>query len=310
MASQMVRIHGMPALLSAHNLSKNYGEIAALRDVTLDIEEGTTGLLGANGAGKSTLMTVFLGITKPTSGSFTVLGGDGSDSINAHRLIGYSPEYECLPPNVSAAEFVTHMARVSGLPRTEARTRATDVLRHVGLDEERYRPMGTYSTGMKQRAKLAQAIVHDPMLVLLDEPTAGLDPTGRQEMLELISRTSREFGISMLISSHLMGDIERTCDRIIVLEAGEVLEQGEVSGYLTETETLVIELDEGLEEMAEALARKGINATVEGRALIVPDAAGEDYDAIRDAIIETGALLYRLAPRAHTLSDIFRRPAA
>ncbi|MCH8817635.1 MAG: ABC transporter ATP-binding protein [Chloroflexi bacterium] len=300
----------MPALLSAHNLSKNYGEIAALRDVTLDIEEGTTGLLGANGAGKSTLMTVFLGITKPTSGSFTVLGGDGSDSINAHRLIGYSPEYECLPPNVSAAEFVTHMARVSGLPRTEARTRATDVLRHVGLDEERYRPMGTYSTGMKQRAKLAQAIVHDPMLVLLDEPTAGLDPTGRQEMLELISRTSREFGISMLISSHLMGDIERTCDRIIVLEAGEVLEQGEVSGYLTETETLVIELDEGLEEMAEALARKGINATVEGRALIVPDAAGEDYDAIRDAIIETGALLYRLAPRAHTLSDIFRRPAA
>ena len=166
----------MSALLSARNLTKEYGETVALRDITLDIEEGTTGLLGANGAGKSTLMTVFLGITKPTSGTFQVLGKDGVDTINAHRLIGYSPEYECLPPNVSAAEFVTHMARVSGIPRTEARTRATDVLRHVGLDEERYRPMGTYSTGMKQRAKLAQAIVHDPVLVLLDEPTAGLDP--------------------------------------------------------------------------------------------------------------------------------------
>ncbi|MCH8235122.1 MAG: ABC transporter ATP-binding protein [Chloroflexi bacterium] len=299
----------MPALLSAHNLSKNYGEIAALRDVTLDIEEGTTGLLGANGAGKSTLMTVFLGITKPTSGSFTVLGGDGSDSINAHRLIGYSPEYECLPPNVSAAEFVTHMARVSGIPRTEARTRATDVLRHVGLDEERYRPMGTYSTGMKQRAKLAQAIVHDPVLVLLDEPTAGLDPTGRQEMLDLISRTSHEFGISMLISSHLMGDIERTCDRIVVLEAGEILEQGEVSRYTAETETLVAEFDEGLEEVAIVLERNGITAEVEGRTLVIYEAAADDLDVIRDAVVETGALLHRLAPRVHSLSDIFRGKA-
>lgn len=299
----------MPALLSARNLTKDYGDTVALREVTLDIEEGTTGLLGANGAGKSTLMTVFLGITKPTSGSFMVLGEDGADSIHAHRLIGYSPEYECLPPNVSAAEFVTHMARVSGLPRTEARTRATDVLRHVGLDEERYRPMGTYSTGMKQRAKLAQAIVHDPMLVLLDEPTAGLDPTGRQEMLELISRTGRELGISMLISSHLMGDIERTCDRIIVLEAGEVLEQGEVSAYTSDTETLVLEFDEGIEAVAESLARRGIQSETEGRALVIEKASPDDLDAIRDIVVETGALLHRLAPRANTLSDIFRRTA-
>ena len=194
----------MPALLSAVDLTKDFGETVALRNVTVDVEEGTTGLLGANGAGKSTLMTIFLGLLRPTSGKITVLGEAGDDPTHAHRLIGYSPEYDCLPPNVSAAEFVTHMARVSGLPKTEARTRATDVLRHVGLDEERYRPMGTFSTGMKQRAKLAQAIAHDPQLVLLDEPTAGLDPAGRQEMLELIARTGHEFGISMLISSHLM----------------------------------------------------------------------------------------------------------
>jgi len=300
----------MPALLSALNINKTYGETVALREVTVDVEEGTTGLLGANGAGKSTLMTLFLGIIQPTSGEFRVLNEDGVDPIHAHRLIGYSPEYECLPPDVSAAEFVTHMARVSGLPRIEARTRATDVLRHVGLDEERYRPMGTYSTGMKQRAKLAQAIVHDPVLVLLDEPTAGLDPAGRQEMLELIARTGHEFGISMLISSHLMGDIERTCDRIIVLENGEVLEQGEVSGYTTETETLVAEFDEGIEAVAAVLEQKGIAAEVEGRALVIPEASPEDLDVIRDAVVETGALLHRLAPRAHTLSDIFRRPAS
>jgi ABC-2 type transport system ATP-binding protein len=298
----------MPALLSARNITKVYGNTVALHDVTLDVEEGTTGLLGANGAGKSTLMTLFLGIIQPTSGEFRVFGEDGGDPIQAHRFIGYSPEYDCLPPNVSAAEFTTHMARVSGLPRTEARTRATDVLRHVGLDEERYRPMGTYSTGMKQRAKLAQAIVHDPQLVLLDEPTAGLDPSGRQEMLELIARTSSEFGISMLISSHLMGDIERTCDRIIVLEAGGVLEQGDVSGYTTDTETLVLEFDEGVEAVAAGLANKGIEAKTEGRALLIEEASPDDLDTIRDVIVETGAYLHRLAPRAHTLSDIFRRP--
>ena len=298
----------MSALLSARNVTKVYGQTVALNDVTLDVEAGTTGLLGANGAGKSTLMTLFLGIIQPTSGQFSVFGEDGGDPIHAHRLIGYSPEYECLPPNVSAAEFVMHMARVSGLPRREARTRATDVLRHVGLDEERYRPMGTYSSGMKQRAKLAQAIVHDPQLVLLDEPTAGLDPAGRQEMLELIARTGHEFGISMLISSHLMGDIERTCDRIIVLEAGGLLEQGEVSRYTTDTETLVLEFDEGIEAVAEALSRWGIVSIFEGRALVIEDASPDDLDTIRDVVVETGALLHRLAPRAHSLSDIFRRP--
>lgn len=300
----------MPALLSAVDLTKDFGETVALRNVTVDVEEGTTGLLGANGAGKSTLMTIFLGLLRPTSGKITVLGEAGDDPTHAHRLIGYSPEYDCLPPNVSAAEFVTHMARVSGLPKTEARTRATDVLRHVGLDEERYRPMGTFSTGMKQRAKLAQAIAHDPQLVLLDEPTAGLDPAGRQEMLELIARTGHEFGISMLISSHLMGDIERTCDRIIVLEAGELLEQGEVSGYTTDTETLVLEFDEGIEAVAAALTGRGIESTIEGRALVIQDASLDDLDTIRDAIVETRAYLHRLAPRAHTLSDIFRRPAS
>ena len=138
-----------------------------------------------------------------------VLGRDTRRVVEYRTRIGYAPEHDCLPPGSSAAEFLAYMAEISGLPRSAARLRASDLLRHVGLFEERYRPMGTYSTGMKQRVKLAQALVHDPVLAFLDEPTAGLDPLGRRDMLELIRRVGREFGISIVISTHLMGDVER-----------------------------------------------------------------------------------------------------
>src|SRR5690606_36418810 len=208
-------------LLSAERLTKEYGGgVRALDDVTFRISDGITGILGENGAGKSTAIKIFLGLLAPTSGRATVLGHDASRDVMARARIGYMPEHDCLPSLVSAAEFLTHMARVSGLPRDAARTRAADTLRHTGLFEERYRAIGGYSTGMKQRVKLAQALVHDPAFVFLDEPTAGLDPAGREEMLALIRRTHREFGISILLSSHLMADVERTCDRILVLQAG------------------------------------------------------------------------------------------
>jgi ABC-2 type transport system ATP-binding protein len=216
------------------------------------------------------------------------------------------PEHDCLPTAITASEFLTHMAQVSGLPPSHARTRSADVLRHVGLDEERYRAIGEYSTGMKQRVKLAQALVHDPVLVLLDEPTTGLDPGGREEMLEMIRRIGRDFGISILISSHLMGDIERTCDRIIVLDGGHVTEGGAVSGFTQETQTLSIEVDDNLDEFMVALAKRGIQATVEGSAVIFQQESAEQYDAIRDAVVEANARLRRLAPRRHTLTDIFR----
>ena len=150
------------------------------------------------------------------------------------------PEHDCLPPAASAAEFLSHMAQVSGLP--PARTRAADILRPVGLEEERYRPMGQYSTGMKQRVKLGQALVHDPVLVLLHEPTAGLDPAGREDMLRLARRTGRDFGISIILSSHLMNDVESTCDRIIVLEGGRVTEQGTIVGFTSDTEVIVLDV--------------------------------------------------------------------
>ena len=172
--------------------------------VDFEIHQGVTGLLGANGAGKSTSLKLFLGIIKPTSGSADVLGEEAYESVEVRSRLGYMPEHDCLPTSITASEFLSHMAQVSGIPPAEARTRAADTLRHVGLDEERYRLIGEYSTGMKQRVKLAQAIVHDPVLVFLDEPTAGLDPVGREDMLELIRRIGVEFGISILLSSHLM----------------------------------------------------------------------------------------------------------
>jgi ABC-2 type transport system ATP-binding protein len=216
------------------------------------------------------------------------------------------PEHDCLPPSTAAAEFLSHMAQVSGLPPAQARTRAADVLRHVGLEEERYRPIGQYSTGMKQRVKLAQALVHDPALVFLDEPTAGLDPSGRDEMLQLVRRTGREFGISIILSSHLMGDVESTCDRIVVLEGGKVVEEGAVAGFTTETQVIVVDVYDKREEVATALAERGVAVTVEGPFLAVELQSEAQFDDIRDAVAETGARLRRMSARRHQLAEIFR----
>ena len=298
----------MAALLSARGLTKHYGATIALESVDFDVFEGITGLLGPNGAGKSTAIKLFLGLLKPTAGSAEVLGERPYDSIEVRGRLGYMPEGECLPTAVTASEFLTHMAQVSGLPPAYARTRAADTLRHVGLDEERYRSIGEYSTGMKQRVKLAQALVHDPTIVMLDEPTAGLDPGGREEMLELIRRTGKEFGISVILSSHLMGDVEATCDRIIVLEDGHVAQEGAVSGYTRETQTILVDVDDHRDELVAALIARGIDAKIEGYSVALVQDSEERFDDIRDALVEVGARLRRMAPRRHQLTDIFRSP--
>ena len=298
----------MPALLEARSLTKNYGSVLALDSVDFEVHEGITGLLGPNGAGKSTAIKLFLGLLRPTSGAATVLGEESHNSVAVRGRLGYMPEHDCLPPQMAAAEFLSHMAEVSGLPPRQARIRAADILRHVGLNEERYRLMGEYSTGMQQRVKLAQALVHDPVLIFLDEPTAGLDPSGRIDMLSLIRRTGRDFGISVLLSSHLMNDVEQTCNRIIVVDGGKVTTEGDVSGFTEETQTLLIEVDEHRDEFLEALARRGIDAAVDGLSIIVEQKTDEDYDAIRDALVEADAPLRRLAPVRHALTDIFQGP--
>ena len=299
----------MEALLSAQDLTKHYGSVVALESANFEVTDGVTGLLGSNGAGKSTAIKLFLGLLRPTSGSMRVLGVETARDVNVRARLGYMPEHDCLPNNVSATEFLGHMAQVSGLPPSNARSRAADTLRHVGLFEERYRPMGGYSTGMKQRVKLAQALVHDPALILLDEPTAGLDPGGRDEMLELVRKTHSEFGISLMLSSHLMGDVERTCDRIIVLEDGRVVRQGEVTGFTEELETLFVEVDEMRPEFMAALQRLGVEATVQDSAVIIPKASEATYDSISRALVESHAPLRRMGPRRHALSEIFEDAA-
>src|SRR5829696_8523273 len=295
------------ALLAVERLTKRYGNVVALDDVTFAITDGITGILGENGAGKSTAIKILLGLLQPTSGSATVLGEDATEGISARSRVGYMPEHDCLPSLVSAAEFLTHMAEVSGLPPAMARTRAADTLRHVGLFEERYRAIGGYSTGMRQRVKLGQALVHDPAFVFLDEPTAGLDPAGREDMLALIRKTHREFGISVLFSSHLMADIERTCDRIIVLQGGRLVQSGEVGHFTKETETVFIEVDTNREALVAALRRRGVAVTPEGGGLTIEGPDESVYDHVRDALVEAQAPLRRMAPRRHVLTELFER---
>ena len=279
----------------------------ALDGVDFDVGEGVTGLLGPNGAGKSTAIKLFLGLIEPTSGSAEVMGERPYESVESRARLGYMPEHDCLPPSITATELLAHMAQVSGLPPAHARTRAADTLRHVGLDEERYRSIGEYSTGMKQRVKLAQALVHDPVMVLLDEPTAGLDPAGREEMLALIRRIGGDFGISIMLSSHLMGDVESTCDRIVVLEGGRVVEDGTVSQLTQETENLYIEVDDRRDDLLALLRGRGLEAGLDGISIVIDDVADDSYDTVRDAVVESGARLRRMAPQRHRLTEIFRR---
>jgi ABC-2 type transport system ATP-binding protein len=296
----------MPVLLQARQLTKRYRDVVALDHVDFEIEDTVTGLLGPNGAGKSTAIKLFLGLIEPTEGTAEVLGADAASNVSVRGRLGYMPEHDCLPGSVSAAEFLTHMAGVSGLPPGHARSRAADTLRHVGLFEERYRPIGGYSTGMKQRVKLAQALVHDPVLVLLDEPMAGLDPAGRDEMLDLVRKTHRDFGISVVLSSHIMGDVERTCERILVLDSGRVAQQGQVSAFTGETETLYVEVTDRRAEFVAALHERGVQPELEGSAVVIGGVDGDGYDVIRDALVASGAPLRRLAPRRRALAELFR----
>jgi ABC-2 type transport system ATP-binding protein len=220
------------------------------------------------------------------------------------------PEHDCLPPDLSATELVVHLGRISGLPAAAARERAADTLRHVGLYEERYRPIGGYSTGMKQRVRLAQALAHDPKLVLLDEPTNGLDPAGRSEMLELIHRVGTDFGISVLVSSHLLGEIEQICDHVIVIDAGRLLRSSAIDALTEARQLLAVEVLEGTEELANRLGELGIEARRDHRLLLVELSGDGTYDAIRDAVADLGLALVRLEQRRHTIEDIFRAEVA
>jgi len=298
------------ALIEASGLTKHYGQVKALDKLDLAVEPGIIGLVGANGAGKSTLLKILLGLLTPTSGSASVLGMDTVRETRAIRqVVGYMPEHDCLPPDVGATEFVTHMARISGLPRTAARERTAEVLRHVGLYEERYRQIGGYSTGMKQRVKLAQALVHDPKVLLLDEPTNGLDPSGREEMLDLIKRTGTEFGITVVVASHLLGEIEQVCTYLLAIDAGHLLSAAPISHFTQRTPVLAIEVEEGADQLVAALAAKGARARQDGNRVLVAIESDALYDTVRDAVADLALPLVRMQQERGRLEDLFRDAA-
>ena len=296
------------AVIEAEALTMRYGStVTALDQLTVRVKPGVTGLVGANGAGKSTLIKILLGLLEPTEGRAAVLGHDcATGGYEIRTLTGYMPEHDCLPPDVTATEFVTHLGRMSGLPATAARERAADSLRHVGLYEERYRQIGTYSTGMKQRVKLAQALVGDPRLLLLDEPTNGLDPAGRTQMLELIARIGSEFGISIMVASHLLGEIEQICDHLVAIDGGRLLRADTISSVTQASSVLLVEVDEGAPDLQAELARRGLQAVAYQRGLLLEVTSPAAYDTIRDAIADLGLPLTRMEQRRHRLEELFR----
>ncbi|WP_051940133.1 ABC transporter ATP-binding protein [Phaeacidiphilus oryzae] len=318
---------GDEPVITTDGLTKRFPRVTALDSLTLSIGRGVVGLVGANGAGKSTMIKILLGLTPASAGGARVLGLDVASQGEAIReRVGYMPEHDCLPPDVSATEFVVHMARMSGLPASAARERTADTLRHVGLYEERYRPIGGYSTGMKQRVKLAQALVHDPKLVLLDEPTNGLDPVGRDDMLDLVRRIHRDFGISVLVTSHLLGELERTCDHVVVIDGGKLLRSSSTADFTQTTRLLAVEVTDPADEHADPayaenavrdrLREAGLTVTADGgaRVLLVemtPELGEDVYDRVRDTVADLGLGLVRMEQRRHRIAEVFTdRPAA
>lgn len=301
------------AIIQTDGLRKVHGRsVVSLQGLTVDVPPGPIGLLGANGAGKTTLIRLLLGLSAPSAGRARVLGLDSRrDAVAVRQRVGYMPESDCLPPGSTAADFVAHMAEMSGLPQRAARQRAADVLYQVGLDEERYRLIRGFSTGMKQRVKLAQAIVHDPRLVFLDEPTNGMDPQGRDEMLGLITRISRSLGISIVMSSHILEDIERTCDHVVILDHGRLIANQSVRG-LREVSggDLLLRLDGDPRPFADALRRHGLTVSIGGRAgvwdeLSVRHDDDRTYDVIRDVADDLGVALRSMRNRSRSLEDVY-----
>jgi ABC-2 type transport system ATP-binding protein len=292
-------------------LTKAYPGVTALDDLELTVGEGVTGLVGANGAGKSTLIKILLGLVPATSGSASVLGYDvATEGGRVRGLVGYMPEHDCLPADVSASDLVVHLGQMSGLPYAAARERTSDVLRHVGLAEERYRPIGGYSTGMKQRVKLAQALVHDPRLVLLDEPTNGLDPSARDDMLALVRRIGTEFGIAVLVTSHLLGELERVSDHVVVLDGGRLLRSSATTEFLHATGSLIVEVQgrpDADRLLGQALVDAGLVARPAGGTVVEVEVEDDTTpDVVRDVVVDLGLGLVRMQERHHRIEDVFR----
>jgi ABC-2 type transport system ATP-binding protein len=311
-----------PPLLRAAGLTMTYpGGTTALAGMSVEVPRGSVGLVGANGAGKTTLFRLMLGLMEPSGGWLEVTGRSvAHDPVGVRSRLGYMPEHDCLPLDQTAADVVSTFGEIAGLPTRAARQRASDMLDLVGLDEARFRPIGGFSTGMRQRTKLAQALVADPELVLLDEPTAGLDPVGREDMLELVGRLAG-FGISAIMATHLLDDVQRVCEHVVMIDRGHLVLAGPIDQLIQRTGVMRVEVGgrpDAVPALVGALAGRQIRATPvdgpgghDGQSVDVDttDSGEEAFDVVRDAIAELGLRLYSLSTRHRSLDDLFLQQA-
>jgi ABC-2 type transport system ATP-binding protein len=255
------------------------------------------------------MFRLLLGISKPTEGRIEVCGIDvDADPIGVRSRLGYMPEHDCLPLDQTAADVVSTFGELSGLPARAARQRASDILDLVGLDEARFRPIGGFSTGMRQRTKLAQALVGDPELVLLDEPTAGLDPLGREEMLHLVARLG-SFGISVLMATHLLDDVQQVCDHVVMIDSGRLVVSGATDALLERTGFVTVDVGARADELVAGLAKVAIRAIAADGLVEVTVEGDHQMDVLRDVIADAGLPLYRLTTRLTSLDEVFLRLA-
>ena len=300
LASPLLRIDG---------LTKRYPGVTALDGLTIELPRGLVGLVGANGAGKTTMFRLLLGLSKPTEGRIEVCGIDvAADPIAVRSRLGYMPEHDCLPLDQTAADVVSTFGELSGLPARAARQRASDILDLVGLDEARFRPIGGFSTGMRQRTKLAQALVGDPELVLLDEPTAGLDPLGREEMLALVARLGT-FGISVMMATHLLDDVQQVCEHVVMIDAGRLVVSGGTDSLLERTGLVTVDVGTRGDELIAGLAIVGLAAVAADGLVEVTVEGNQQLDLLRDVVAEHRLPLYRLSTRLTSLDEVFLRLA-
>ncbi len=295
----------MNALVETAGLTKTFGEVRAVDDLTVSIPEGAIGLVGPNGAGKTTFLRLLLGLLQPTAGRGTVLGYPIDDGIPVRERTGYMPEHDCLLPEMTGIGLVSYMGRVSGLDPGTAMSRAHDVLQFVGVEEERYRKVAEFSTGMRQKVKLAQAMVHDPQLYIFDEPTTGLDPRGRSEMLGLVGKIAASQGRNVILSSHLLPDVESICKYVVILDGGHQIAAGTLSELLSGAQDrLRIDVRGDRDAFVRTLKEAGMDAEAGPTGVHVARSAGVETAVFR-AAKASGAEVRYMGAEIRSLEELF-----
>jgi ABC-2 type transport system ATP-binding protein len=293
-------------MLEIRNLVKKFGPLVAVDDISFSVPAGEVlGFLGPNGAGKSTTMKMITGFLAPTSGTAVICGHDiETEPLAAKRRIGYLPEGAPAYPDMTTAEFLDFVAHIRGLRGVEARRRIGYIADLIHIADVMHQPIETLSKGYRRRVGVAQALLHDPSVLILDEPTDGLDPMQRSEMLDLIRRIGTEFGMHIIVSSHHLEEVERICDGVVIVEGGEVVHAGTLADVRQGPGGIVVEVDGRADELAAILSARGLAVTVDGSVLLL-DADDDVYDAVRDAVADLEVGLRRLGPRGRTLEDVY-----